>query len=298
MGRRRGGAAVVALAVAWPALAGCGDDGSPAAPDTLAKAAATTIDHGGYHLEMEARIKVAGPLGETHTLPFKASGDVDDRTHRSDLTWSYGLGRGSTEFGGARQLTGRTIERGTHSWFRMDFVNAALRRADIPGSWLEFDAGRRPGPNARALRELGGYRGQNPGHFLDYAAAAAGNVRRLRDETTRGVKTAHYRGAVQLDRLGQNLPADLRAPVARNGADLIRATGRPTVGIEVWLDGRGLVRRLDLHYRLVRSPETGKPVSAKADTTVYLSGFGRRVLAPPPPAQEIIDATQLQGLID
>jgi hypothetical protein len=112
--------------------------------------------------------------------------------------------------------------------------------------------------------------------------ASSGDVDVVGTETVNGVSTTHYAGSVSLkDQLSHYSPA-LRAQMQ----PLLDKAGFTGTHIDVWLDGKGLVRR-------VKSSAEGGKGTLAVDMDVL--AYGVPLDTTPPPASQVADLAQLAG---
>jgi hypothetical protein len=89
-------------------------------------------------------------------------------------------------------------------------------------------------------------------------------------DTIGGVETTHYRKALD---------------VTEQGADY--------KSIDAWVDGQGLVRKLQLEYDAHIDPTSKTP--AHTVLTMTLSDFGAPVTVTSPPASDTLDSSKAKG---
>jgi hypothetical protein len=292
--------ALIVLCAAALLVAGCGSEDHPKAPaDTMVRASEATKKLGGHHVEMDVRIETRSLL-RRRQVEFSASGDVDPARNRAsfevDLSALVGQDPAFGTDRAAARVTG--IKIGPVVYTKMGFLAETFREAGIDATWIKDDTSRAQTPATRALREKLGNSAEDPGQLLDYLDASRGAVERLGKETVRGASTTHYRGRVHLDRLGAGQPPAHRRALRANAVGVRKFTGRKTLPVEAWVDGRGAVRRIELDYELVRNPENDKPMRGSMRVVADISGFGREVRAEAPPEKEVISLEELVRLAE
>jgi hypothetical protein len=123
--------------------------------------------------------------------------------------------------------------------------------------------------------------------MLRYLRATSGQVTRVGQEEVRGVKTTHYKATIDLRKMPK---------LGRGSAERLIAAGSPaTMPIEVWVDGRKLVRRMRMQIAM-KLPATAGPAAGQEmdlDETIELYNFGPKPRIEPPPADQVYDATEL-----
>jgi hypothetical protein len=162
---------------------------------------------------------------------------------------------------------------------------AELAQELPPGKqWIKFDLaklGTTQGIDLAALFDQ--FSGSDPSRSLELLRAADPDFRAIGSETVRGVQTTHYRGTVDLERLAASAPANLRDTYRR----VIQLSGQKTVPVDAWIDDQGRTRRV----RYEQHMQGGSTM----ELTEEFYDFGAPVNVSPPPADEVIDVTQLIG---
>jgi hypothetical protein len=124
----------------------------------------------------------------------------------------------------------------------------------------------------------------DPNAGLDALRGATGDVRKVGRETVRGASTTHYRTKLDLDQAVSNAPADQRTEVSGT----VRALGSGTVPADVWVDGKGRVRKIRLRVGTASAGNQGSLVFEYFD-------LGSRVSVEEPPASEVVDFADILG---
>jgi hypothetical protein len=131
----------------------------------------------------------------------------------------------------------------------------------------------------------GGEIGQSdPNGSLDALRGAKDDVKRVGSEKVRGTRTTHYRVSVDAEQAVNNAPEDQRDEV-RNS---IGAIGSGTIPADVWVDGKGRLRKIRLRVAASSSKTKGSVAFEYFD-------LGARVNVEAPPASEVIDFEELLG---
>jgi hypothetical protein len=168
------------------------------------------------------------------------------------------------------------------------YVGSSLFAGKLPGGahWIKIDvarAGQAIGLSPQQL--LGGQ--SNPAQILDYLRASSGGVTRVGTDLVRGVRTTHYRGAIDLAKIADIAPASQRAQLQAALGKLIAQLKVSALPVDVWVDGKGLVRRISLSLSL---PVNGQTVSAQI--FIELFDFGPTPTVAVPAPGDVYDATQ------
>ncbi len=233
--------------------AGCGDTVSL---DPVAKAADVTSKQTSEHMTMAATV-----TGSTQTVTMAGSGDFQNDPNRGTLTL--------TVKGAGHTITMNAVLEDTSVYMSSDVLTGRLPDGK---TWLKLDYGKEL--SALGL-SAGALSSGSPSSALA-ALKATGTVTDDGPATVDGVATTHYSAIVDPGKITQ----------VEKAANIDVSYGP----LEVWIDGQGLVRRLQM------SLLTGTPGSASEQTmsmTMTLSDYGETVQAAAPPDAEVYDATDL-----
>jgi hypothetical protein len=110
--------------------------------------------------------------------------------------------------------------------------------------------------------------------------AASGDVHAVGTETVNGVSTTHYAGSVSVEESLSHYSASMR----RQLEPVMKQAGFTGSDIDVWLDGKGLVRR-------VRSSAQGGKGTFSMSMDVL--AYGVPVDVTPPPTSQVVDLGQM-----
>jgi hypothetical protein len=131
----------------------------------------------------------------------------------------------------------------------------------------------------------GGEIGQSdPNGSLDALRGAKGDVKRVGSEKVRGTRTTRYRVAIDAEQAVNSAPEEQRDEV-RNS---IGALGSATIPADVWVDGKGRLRKIRLRV-------AASSTKTKGSITFEYFDLGARVNVEAPPASEVVDFQELLG---
>lgn len=131
----------------------------------------------------------------------------------------------------------------------------------------------------------GGEIGQSdPKGSLDALRGAKGDVKRVGTEKVRGTSTTRYRVSIDEEQAVNSAPEEQRAEV-RNS---IGALGSGTIPADVWVDGKGRLRKVRLRIAASSSRTKGSVAFEYFD-------LGSPVNVQAPPASEVVDFEELLG---
>ena len=272
MHARRAFAVLLALVVAAVVLAtATAGTGVAAARDTNSDL--ERVSKSGEELAKSSGAKFRGTTttaGSDAKVTFDGSFDFENRAGEYSVdVASIGLqGRGKVKVllvGGVMYLSLNALEGG----------DAASNPALAGKKWLKLDP---------QVFGGGGEIGQSdPKGSLD-ALRGAKSVKRVRSENVRGTSTTRYRVTIDAQQAVDNAPENQRAEV-RNS---VAALGSDTIPADVWVDGKGRLRKERLHI-------AESPTNAKGTVAFEYFDLGAGVHVEEPPAGEAIDFLEVLG---
>lgn len=250
-------------------LAGCGSSKSSSSQpktvstDLVSAAAAKSLEPGS--VEADFNVSGAGVKGT-------GSGVFDTGSNRSgQLTMKVNV-RGapvpidSIIAGNVLYLRSQAFAQlglsGDKQWVKLDLARLAQQR----GLDLSSLTNTSPTPDS-ALAYLRG----------------TTKVEDLGSEKVDGVDTTHYRARVDLERAAARSKGAERASLRR----VIRSTGAKKIPIDLWVDGKGLIRRL----RYAQPAGGGRAIKI----TMNLHDYGAPVSIHPPPSDSVVDLQKALG---
>ncbi len=237
---------------------------------SLAQAAVATIDQRTSIAECKASLTVPG-----RRYPLAYSGTFDFFLNRAQETYDF------------TQLSilfhGRI--RPSVAVFRDGAMIYVKRARPIGGKlWVEAnDALLFPFPNAG---ELFAYTTSPTG--LLRSIRTSGEVKGLgKDLLADGTNATHYRGVIDLRKVADQAPPEMRADLQNDVNGFIAAGGQPSWPADAWVDDDGLIRQTALAFRL-----NGSTMSALCE----MSHFGIDFNATEPPPNEVQTVVSSQQL--
>jgi hypothetical protein len=279
LNRMRMTVAALACAGLLVALSGCGSSRAVSgAIDPVAQAAEATTHADGAQLAM--RVSVELPTGGA-PLTVAGHGDVNFKGREAELFMTVqGLpssiaqklpsgGLAMTEL-----LTKSTI-----------YIDSPVFGTKLPGGakWVKLDLGKAAsnlGLDPQALTSGG----TDPSQYLQFLKAAGGSVQKLGSETVRGVATTHYKGSIDLRRAAELIPSKDRAATKTAIEKLTTQLGTVSLPMEVWIDSKHMVRKLELSLSINVS---GQHVGTKIEEELF--GFGPTPGVNPPASSEVYE---------
>jgi hypothetical protein len=155
--------------------------------------------------------------------------------------------------------------------------------AGVPGgkSWIKLDLDKASGGALSGAMNAS----QDPASQLKLLTALAG-AKEVGKEKIGGEQTTHYHGRLDYEQVAKSGPQDLRKAAAL----ALKVMANPTIPVDVWVDGKGRVRRQRL--QLDTKAVSGSPAQ-KQTMTIGYSDFGVDASKIKAPADsDAYDATQ------
>lgn len=273
-------AVIAVVAVAVLAGSGGGGDTQLVSGDALAQAARETAKVAGANVSSDATITIGG-LSKPLLMHMSGISDMRGKSGRMVGTYS------NLPPGVPGQEADGTIPVEMVSLLPDIYMRSPLFAKALPSgkSWLHMDF-------AKAGQKLGigdptQFAQSDPTQTLSNLRATSDRVERLGSEDVRGVATTHYRATVELKKLPALAPPSQRAAVAARTQRLIQLVGHDSYPMDVWIDGKHLVRRIAFTMQM---NVQGQTMTMKLKSDMY--GFGPKPRAKRPPASDTYEAPQ------
>ena len=162
------------------------------------------------------------------------------------------------------------------------YVNMPLLASRLGKPWLEMKFSDMKAASGLDLRQLMAQSEQmQPAQYIEQLAAS-GDVKSVGTETVNGIPTTHYSGTVSIAEQLSHFSGAVRSQMQ----GFIAKTGWTGAKIDMWLDGKGLVRRM-------RSTSVGGQGSMSIAMDVL--AYGVPVNVTPPPASQVADLGAMAG---
>jgi hypothetical protein len=153
-----------------------------------------------------------------------------------------------------------------------------------PGKqWFKLDLQKLAQTKGLNLDQLTQLNQSDPSQALDFLQGASGDFHEVGSEDVRGEPTTHYAGTIDLAKVAADAPPD----VAEQYRKLAQLSPSKSVPMDVWVGQDGLVRRLRFEQTL--------PGHSSMTMNEELYDFGVSADVSPPPADQVIDLTDLIG---
>lgn len=263
------------------ATACSGEDLSPQA--AVGEAATRSREAGSSRVVLE--LTMTGIAPEPLTITGEGIQDPEQQLagFTMDLSQVAGLTGGGVDLGEIEMV----LDRST-LYMRLPFLEAADLKP-----WIEVDLeaiAEQEGLDLPSLQQLGQ---ADPALTFAYLRAASDDTQEVGQEDVRGVETTHYRMTVELARVADLVPEEQREETRAAVQALIEATGLETVPVDAWIDGDGLIRRMDLGYEDV---EVGPGKKGDMSMSMELYDYGVAVDVELPPSDQVMSFEELLQL--
>lgn len=231
----------VAAAVALVLVASSSDSGGPL--DPVARAADTTMRAGGAHMS------IAGSLTATGLpQPIRIAGDgaFNFKAREGDLSLTIsGLPQAAQS-----ALHGSSLEMTELFKSTSLYLGSSMLAGQLPGGarWVRLDVGKLQ--QAFGIDPSSLTSGLDPTEYLQYLDKAGYGSKVVGLETVRGAQTTHYTGTLDLLKAAEAQPLSDRGELRRAVQKLMSEAHMSSLPVDVWVDGRGLVRRMAMTMTL------------------------------------------------
>jgi hypothetical protein len=250
------------------ALAGCGGGKSkqaapkPVSGELIAAAAAKSTQAG----SVEADFKISGP-----GVKGSGSGVFNTGPSRSGQLSMKVSVRGM-------EVPVDTVITGNVLYMRSSvFSQLGMSQGK---QWVKVDLGLLAQQGGADLSSLA-TTSPTPASALSYLRGS-GKVREVGRESIDGAVTTHYKVTVDLEEAVARSDATTQEALRR----LIQESGMKKLPVDVWIDGKGYVRKVQYAQRAA-----GKDVKV----TMNLHDYGKPVTVKPPPVDSVVDLMQAIG---
>jgi hypothetical protein len=261
------------------ALSGCGSSRAvSAAIDPVAQAADATTHADGAQLAM--RVSVELPTGGS-PLTIAGHGDINFKGHEAELFMTVqGLPSSIAQKlpSGGLTMT-ELLSKSTI------YIDSPVFGAKLPGGakWVKLDLGKAASNLGLDPRTLSS--GQtDPSQYLQFLKAGGGTIQKVGSDTVRGVATTHYKGSIDLAKVADLVPSKDKAATKAAIEKLTAQLGTASLPMEVWIDSKHMVRKLQLSISVTVS---GQHVGTKIEEELF--GFGPTPAVNPPAAGEVYE---------
>jgi len=225
-------------------------------------------------------------LAKAHSAKFRGT---TTSTTRTTFDGIFDFGKRAGEYSIAASALGfpgngksRVLVNGAVIYFSLDALGGSLESTpEFAGKkWLKLA----PATLRAIFGDETSFGQSNPSAGLDALRGATADVKKVGRETVRGTGTTRYRAQLDLDQAVAKAPEDQRTAVA----DTVPALGSGTVPADVWVDGKGRVRKVRLRVGNESAGNKGSVVFEYFD-------LGSRVDVEEPQQSEVVDIAEVLG---
>jgi hypothetical protein len=263
--------------------------GGESAEAILASAATNAAGAGSSNVDFSITIQVPQQEGP---LTLSGDGAFNYETQQGELTYDFGdlFAATGQSLPGADEPIEIILDE------NVIYMKWGLLSSVLPGAkeWIKVDVEALAGQEGIDLSQLQSINQGDPSQILEYLRAS-GSVEEVGTEEVRGVETTHYKGVIDLDKVAELAPEDVRAQLQQSVDQLKEQAGVSELPVEVWVDGDGLPARIQYSFDgSIAAAATG--TDTEGFTTIFtmeLYDWGTDVTVEPPPASEVSDLAEL-----
>lgn len=291
MGRRLRSAALALPLLAAAAGAGCGADEASAA-EIVRGAAATTVEASTARMTFEV------------SLPEGAGAGAGTMTGEGAMDFEREIGTMTFDLGPVLEASGEQVPAGTDTEIQMVFDGTTYylrfpmlaqafggEGAAAGKEWIKIDGAEAAAQLGIDLSEIE-QMGNDPRQQLAYLTGVSDDVEEVGEDDVRGEATTHYRGTVRIDDVMAQLEEQDGIVDVERFRDQVEAAGMDEMDFDVWVDDEGRARRMVTAVPL--PPDAGAGAGdGEVEVTLEMFDFGAEVEAAPPPADQVLDITEL-----
>ncbi len=225
---------------------GCGSSSVSGTLDPVAQAAEATTHSGGAHLAMNMTMSFDG-----HQAGFSGQGTLDPSRREGQITMDMSAPAGLSEGALPAGTTMTELFKGDSL-----YVGSSAFAGKLPGGarWMKVDLGKVAGklgidPQALTSGE------SNPADFLKELDSVSGSVRQTGTATVRGVPTTVYTATIDLTKAAEKAGQG-NSKVEQALKSVFGKAGLSTVPVQVWVDSKHMVRKLQMQMNMSVSGQT------------------------------------------
>jgi hypothetical protein len=300
-------AALTLLLAALVALSGCGSGGEstsvtgdPIGFEQLAAAGQDSADaeSGRFAFSFETTLP-----GATKPFAFSGEGAFDAASERSSLSLdlasfaeflagflnAFGAptAADAPDFGDPSLWQIDAVLDGTVVYMRFGAVSEQLPAGK---SWVRSDSKEAGKGKAFDFDQIEQFTNNDPRKLVEILRAASGDIETAGTEELRGVTTTHYRATVDLAEYKKLVPRAEREELQSLLDKTVEESTVEDLPVDVWLDERGLVRKVSMS---VTAEQAGATEAVTGTIAFELWDYGEDLEIDLPPADEVIDASAI-----
>jgi hypothetical protein len=298
-------AALTLLLAALVALSGCGSGGEGTSVtgdeigfEQLAAAGKDSADaeSGRFAFSFETTLP-----GADKPFAFSGEGAFDTASERSSVSLdlasfaeflagfltAFGAPKSPDvpDFGDPRLWQIDAVLDGTVVYLRFPAVSEELPEGK---SWVRSDANEAGHGKAFDFGQIEQFTNNDPRKLVEILRAASGDIETVGTEELRGVTTTHYRATVDLAEYKKLVPRAEREELQSLLDKTVEESTVEDLPVDVWLDERGLVRKVTMS---VTAEQAGATEPVTGAIAFELWDYGEPVEIELPPQDEVVDAS-------
>jgi hypothetical protein len=239
-----------------------------------------------FTIEMTGLENIPGASGQD--MSFTGHTEVDSANDMQKMSMEI-------PFAGTMEA----IQDGTTMYMKGAAITSVLGGTDAK-PWIKIDT-TATGQDMSQFQSMSGGT-NNPAQMMAMLRGVSGDLQEVGTDTIDGVETTQYHGTLDLEKAIQAAPQEQQAEI-QAALDQLKSLGSLTFPFDVWVDGDGLVRRLQLTFDL--SQMLGAAASQLSPgtqigmvMTMNMYDYGQPVDIQVPPASQVTDASDLATALD
>jgi hypothetical protein len=269
--------AVGAVALAGIAFAVFGGSGSTGI-DPVAQAATVSARAPGYQMHMSMQI-----TGLQTALTATGDGTFDLRDHSGSMSMSMNFGDDPRiiQTLGSNTLKMQEIIDGATVYIKLPAAVTSGMQL-LGKQWIAVNLAKATGVPGLSSLDSNPV-SSDPSQMLQYLKAESDSIVNEGQAVVDGLATTHYHADINLDRVASSLPAADQAAAQQALAKLAQLTQIHQLPVDVWVDARRLVRRMEM--TLSTSLPGGQALNESF--TLDITHYGPEPQPQLPPAGEV-----------
>lgn len=173
------------------------------------------------------------------------------------------------------------------------YMKYPMMSALAPGAktWVKMDLqklGQEAGMDFGSMMQSGS---SDPSQMLEWLRGVSGDMEVVGEEEVRGAPATHYKGTIDLNKVADQAPEELREQMKASIDAMTKAVGVDAIPVEVWIDEQGRAVRMAQSFDF----EQGATAGSSMSMTMDIFDFGTEVDIEIPPASETTDFQELMG---
>lgn len=263
---------------------GCGQPNPSSVGDPtglIAASADATTAAGTARMSMQ--MTMTTPQGD---VSVDAEGAYDFANRLGEMSMEMNLPEAAGEMGGPQKI--EMVFEGLVIYMRYPLMSQLAPDAK---PWIRMDLqkiGEEAGMDLGSMMQTGS---SDPSQMLEWLRGVSGDVEVVGEEEVRGAAATHYRGTIDLNKVADQAPEELRRHLKASMSAMVEAIGSSSIPFDVWIDAQGRAVRMKQSFDF----QGGAAEGASMSMTVDIFDFGAEVHIDIPPASETSDFEELMS---